>query len=867
MKKLIKYILISLITITMVVPITGIYAVESENYGAHDIPHTTQSTYTSSSNKSRLSRASIPTSYNSVDSGYVTSVKNQGSNGNCWAYTAVANAETSAIKNINGYSNNIDMSERHLTYFTYHHEDNGLGLTTGDTTYSIGSTYLQAGGNNYITQYELANWVGVANSSTVPDNVSNANYPVESSKAYEDELVLKSAKKFNYDPTSVTFSYDKECIKNELMSNGAIACHVRYSSNNIKEGTYKGNTYHFAYSNISGINHAVTIVGYDDNVPGELFGDDNIGDGAWIVKNSHGSDSEINDDGYYYLSYEDKSLDYIESYQMQSKDGLDNNYSYSSGISIEDYEISSGQSIANIYTINNTNEIIKQIGFALESTKINYSIQLYQNSSNSNPSDGVKLLSTPITGSTEEAGYYYIDVPEEYTVSKGDKISVVITLTSTNGDDILIPYDTTTNYSWIGSTVDTDPNECYFSINDSYRDMNTDNWANRINMITQNTDNSVDITGVSLDKNNLTLSTKGETQTLTASITPTNTTKSKNVKYTSSNPDVCSVDSSGKITALSNGTVTITVTTTNGKTATCTVNVVIPTITYSSHIQNFGWQSYVNAGSTSGTTGKGLRMEAFKIKLSGVTEENPITYSAYIQNKGWQGTKNNDNQAGTTGQSLRVEAIKIDICDSLKEKYDIYYRVHAQSYGWLDWAKNGEVAGTMGYSYRLEAMQVILVAKDDTPPSNTTTTYHEPGVTYKTHIQSVGWQSSVNDGVLSGTTGKGLRLEAITINCPKIYGDSSLSGNIKYRVHIQNTGWNQGWKSAGQTAGATGKGLRLEAIEIVLTGQMAEKYDVEYCVHIQNTGWKQGWKSNGETAGTTGQGLRIEAIKIKLVKK
>ncbi len=59
---------------------------------------------------------------------------------------------------------------------------------------------------------------------------------------------------------------------------------------------------------------------------------------------------------------------------------------------------------------------------------------------------------------------------------------------------------------------------------------------------------------------------------------------------------------------------------------------------------------------------------------------------------------------------------------------------------------------------------------------------------------------------------------------------------------------------------------RLEAIRIMLTGDLAEKYDVYYRVHAQTYGWLD-WAKNGETAGTEGLAKRLEAIEVKLVLK
>ncbi len=147
-------------------------------------------------------------------------------------------------------------------------------------------------------------------------------------------------------------------------------------------------------------------------------------------------------------------------------------------------------------------------------------------------------------------------------------------------------------------------------------------------------------------------------------------------------------------------------------------------VTYSSHVQNIGWQSYVYDGATSGTSGKSLRLEAMKLALVNQEYSGSIEYKTHIQNVGWEDDWSSDGEmTGTSGRSLRLEAIQIQLTDEMAENYDIYYRVHAQNFGWLDWACNGESAGTAGYSYRLEAIQVELVPKGEDPPGDTGTSF------------------------------------------------------------------------------------------------------------------------------------------------
>lgn len=130
---------------------------------------------------------------------------------------------------------------------------------------------------------------------------------------------------------------------------------------------------------------------------------------------------------------------------------------------------------------------------------------------------------------------------------------------------------------------------------------------------------------------------------------------------------------------------------------------------------------------------------------------------------------------------------------------------------------------------------------------------------YRTHVQNVGWQEWKSDGVISGTSGQGLRLEGIEIETNV---DSADLG-IEYQTHVQNIGW-QGYKRNGEMSGTSGLSYRLEAIQVRLTGTDKELFDVYYRVHAENYGWLD-WAKNGNEAGTEGLGLRLEAINIQIV--
>ena len=311
------------------------------------------------------------------------------------------------------------------------------------------------------------------------------------------------------------------------------------------------------------------------------------------------------------------------------------------------------------------------------------------------------------------------------------------------------------------------------------------------------------------------------------------------------------------------------------------IEVTVPSVMYKTHVQSFGWEkSWKKDGQSSGTFGKAKRLEAIQIHVDGGYGIG-IEYRTHVQSIGWQGWKHDGQLSGTSGQSKRLEAIQIRLTGNNADLYDVYYRVHAQTYGWMGWVKNGEPAGTAGQAKRLEAIQIIIMPKTDYPTDyegfdgtigggfvdmgKNPTTDGSGAVSYMTHVQSYGNQKWVSDGSISGTSGEGKRLEAISIKVNNAQLNN-ISGGIAYTTHVQTYGWSQGWKYNGAASGTRGEGKRLEAIRIQLTGQLAQYYDVYYRVHAQTYGWL-GWAKNGSIAGTSGLAKRLEAIQIVIIPK
>ena len=134
-----------------------------------------------------------------------------------------------------------------------------------------------------------------------------------------------------------------------------------------------------------------------------------------------------------------------------------------------------------------------------------------------------------------------------------------------------------------------------------------------------------------------------------------------------------------------------------------------------------------------------------------------------------------------------------------------------------------------------------------------------PKLTYRAHIQDLGWRGWTNQGDMAGTTGYKLRMEALEINL-----ENAPEAKLIYQAHVSDLGWMNPVEADDvketNMVGTTGQWRQMEAIVIELKG--LEGYEIEYRVHVQDLGWMN-WVKSGQVAGTTGMALRIEAIEIR----
>ena len=355
---------------------------------------------------SLLMSSQLPERYSLADDGFLTSVKNQGYTGTCWAHSVVNAAESNLIKN--GYAtNDIDLSESHLVYFGncaysndvfdfMYHEGNNYGRYKG---------YLN-GGNCFTAQSVLARGSGFVSQ---PENEDVLLGPeLDESVRYESEWLLSDSCIYSKD--------DIISIKNNILINGALAAGIYVVNNDI-------NTQYAQYENEDkDPNHSISIVGWDDNFSKENFDIQPDKDGAWICKNSWSS--EWGDNGYFYLSYYDKSLSNIYSVEVIDAEKYDKIYQYdgSKNKAVSALE-NMGITGANIFFAD-TRSSLEAVSFHTSEADVPYTVSIYKNNYQGNPMSGECLYVQ--SGMVKYAGYHMIELSEKIELNKGDNFSVVV---------------------------------------------------------------------------------------------------------------------------------------------------------------------------------------------------------------------------------------------------------------------------------------------------------------------------------------------------------------------------------------------------------------------------------------------------------
>ena len=332
-------------------------------------------------------------------------------------------------------TDDVDLSEAHLAFSA----QNG----SFDSLMRVNRTY-DDGGQALISSAYLFNRMGPVYEEKLPFSTllnglnNNAALPTkETLKNSSSDFAVKSMTMYNSDQGTCSNDSVSQ-IKKYLVRNGAMYARMMFSlgsrsslnlektSDNyykIVSNTLNGEYYYYDGSNFSetdsnvvlsnaNANHAVTIIGWDDTIDASNFSTKPSRNGAWIIKNSYGTNQLSSDkyialgkDGYYYVSYDDINIcTSISGFYDIDKTKTGNSYYYDEiGV---DYAVSikSDSILANVFEKRNSeSEKLNSVAFFSGQAGKNYDI-LY---SADGSLDNLKVIKTV---TSTGVGYMTVDV-------------------------------------------------------------------------------------------------------------------------------------------------------------------------------------------------------------------------------------------------------------------------------------------------------------------------------------------------------------------------------------------------------------------------------------------------------------------------
>lgn len=429
------FILVSMLVVLLPALRTQSFAAEAESTQESSVAECTQESSVAESTQAVY----IP------DRGELPLVRNQGRHNLCWAFSAISCAEINMLKQ--GKSESPDYSEVQLAYYTYNQVSSDY-LTTqkgnhtdGDEN-NVSQSVFEVGGNNNFAAAALASWKGLVDE----EQITFTDETMESinSNRLADEYAY-TIDSVHMTDCLILDTTDIDGIKESISSYGAASANIYYSAQYLKLNEADG-TYSYYNTMNTTRNHAVTIVGWDDNYSADNFKYSPGEDGAWLVRNSFGSD--FADGGYFYISYYETSLNKAYIYNFDTGDNYDNNYQY-------DGAIKSGYIRGNGYlkTVVNykaeSDESLEAVMFLINSNDVDYQIKV----------DNLVAA----TGHCGYAGYHTIKLNQSVLLSEGDTFSIAIELSGEANIDVGVEMSEETD--WYSSVAHSEAGRCFYALN------------------------------------------------------------------------------------------------------------------------------------------------------------------------------------------------------------------------------------------------------------------------------------------------------------------------------------------------------------------------------------------------------------------
>lgn len=366
------------------------------------------------------SSADLPSSFDLREATGMTGVRDQKTYGTCWAHSSAASAESDILES----NPSVDLSEFHTAYFTYYGEDQ-VKPSSDDI-----DDILNMGGSVYSVINLWSQWIGPVSEEKMP---------------YGDLSILENGKKITelrntsdyHLENAYVFDYD--CDRTNFDEINALVKDFVYSGHGVDVSFFSDQSANYSYTYSTSntqrksrfANHAVTICGWDDNIPAEQFRNSPDGDGGWLVKNSWGAD--FGSDGYFWISYYDKSLVDFGVYDLGDKENYETIYQHDSFMSTNamsahgDADAEKPSYMANVFH-SESGEEIRAVSTYFNTPGTEYEITVYSGLSDpADPASGTGY--TAASGVSGHPGYQTVEFDTDIYVEPGN-FSVVVKMYS-----------------------------------------------------------------------------------------------------------------------------------------------------------------------------------------------------------------------------------------------------------------------------------------------------------------------------------------------------------------------------------------------------------------------------------------------------
>ena len=360
----------------------------------------------------------IPSTYdlrNVNGKSYVTSIKNQNPWGTCWAHSAIGAMESNYL--MKG-GDSLDLSEMHLAYFTFINSDK---TKTFDRLYSV-SRVLDEGGNSFYPAAIYSRLDGPVLESEVPYPTTPSSSTPES---YTRVLRLREVYYLNFSNLNVNGSdTERNIVKRRIMDTGSVVANY-YDDDNGYSTDWK--SYYYPSSGTA-TNHAIQIIGWDDNYSRSNFKTNPGMDGAWLIKNSWGEN--FADGGYMWISYANY-LDEGSAFIVESSNPTMKAYYYDPLGWTGGRRGWNGPNVymANVFKTSGSGEVLTEVGFFTFDNNQDYEVTVYTglgSSMPSSPTSGTLVSAATTSGTIAYAGYHTVTLNSPAALTQNQYFSVVV---------------------------------------------------------------------------------------------------------------------------------------------------------------------------------------------------------------------------------------------------------------------------------------------------------------------------------------------------------------------------------------------------------------------------------------------------------